>query len=72
MNWRVDRSDVARIPWGEIVRSPIMVDVLDAELGEIIGVKVPGIHVKCDLVMSRGLMNFVRLLSGANRQLTVA
>ena len=34
------------MPWEAIVRSPIMVDVLDAELGRIIEVKVPSIKVR--------------------------
>ena len=43
VNWRAIRSDVAQMPWGVIVGSPIMVDVLDAELERIIKVRVPRI-----------------------------
>ena len=34
------------MPWGAIVRSAVMVDVLDAELGRIIEVRVPSIKVR--------------------------
>ena len=36
VNWRAVRSDVAQMPWNAIVRRPVMVEVLDAELGKII------------------------------------
>ena len=34
------------MPWDIIVRSPVKVDVFDAELGRIIEVRVPRIKVK--------------------------
>ena len=43
VNWRAVRSDVAQMPWDVIVRGPVMVDVLDSELGMIINVGVPSI-----------------------------
>ena len=46
VNWRAVRSDVAQMPWGVIVRSPVMVDVLNAELDRIIEVKAPSIKVR--------------------------
>ena len=38
VNWRVVRSDVAQMLWGVIVRSTVMIDILDAELGGIVRV----------------------------------
>ena len=38
VNWRAVCSDVAQMPWGVNVRSPVMVDVLDVEIGRIIEV----------------------------------
>ena len=38
-------SDVAEMPFGAIVRSPIMVDDSYAELGRTIGTPVPRIEV---------------------------
>ena len=46
VNWRAVRLDVARVTWGAIVRSLVMVDVLDVELGRIIEVIVPSIKVR--------------------------
>ena len=45
-NWRAVRLDVAQMPWGVIVRSPVMVVVLVAELGRIVIVRVPSIKVR--------------------------
>ena len=71
VNWRTVRSSVVRMPCGVIFRSPVRVDVLDAELGRIIEVKVPVLRLEGAMVMIRGLMNFVRLLSGVSRQFTI-
>ena len=38
------RFYVALMSWGAIVRSPVMVDVLDAVLGRIVRVRVPRIE----------------------------
>ena len=46
VNWRTVSSDVAQMPWGAIVFSPVMVDDLDAEIGRIIEVRVPSIKVR--------------------------
>ena len=46
MNWRAERTDVAQMTWSAIVRSPVMVDVLDAKLGRIIEVRVSSVKVR--------------------------
>ena len=46
VDWRAVFSNDARMPLGFIVRSTVMVDVLDAELGEIVRVSVPCIRVR--------------------------
>ena len=44
VNWQVVRSDVAQMPWGVIIHSPVIGDVLDTELGKII--RIPSIEAK--------------------------
>ena len=44
VNWRAVYSDVAQMHWCAIVRSPVTVDVLEADLCGIIGVKVSSIE----------------------------
>ena len=46
VNCRVVRSDVAQMPLGVIACSPVMVDVLDVELGRIIEVRVTSTKVR--------------------------
>ena len=46
VNWRAVRLDVAQMLWGVIVRSSVMVDVLDAELSRIIEVGVTSVKVR--------------------------
>ena len=46
VNWQNIRSTVAQMPWGAIVRSPVMVDVLDVKLGRIVRDHVPRIEVR--------------------------
>ena len=46
VNWRAVCSAVAQMPWGVIVRCPLMFDVLDEELGRIIEVRVLSIKVR--------------------------
>ena len=45
VNCRAVLSYVAQMTWGAIVRSLVMVDVLDAELGRIIEFRVPSVKV---------------------------
>ena len=55
VNWRAVRSDVAHMPWGAIVRSPVMVDVLNKELGRIIEVRVPSVKDNTRLTIAGGV-----------------
>ena len=60
------------MPWGVIVRSTVIVDVLDAELLGLLEYRFVALKLEGDLVMSLVVMNFVGLHSGASRQFVIA